>query len=174
MLLILLFLNIVNLYIIFHILADEKVILKSISGEFRANELSGIVGPSGCGKSTLLNILSGFMTNGIKGTISINGEKWNRSKFRKKFAYIMQEENLHSELSVKESMNFSIKLKTGYLFNEKQQQEKILSILRMLNLHNKLGTFAQNLSGGQRKRLSVALELVDDPQVLFLDECTTG
>ncbi|KAL7021144.1 hypothetical protein ACKWTF_011772 [Chironomus riparius] len=153
---------------------DEKNILKGISGEFRANELSAIMGPSGSGKSTLLNVLSEYMTNGVTGSITINGEKWNNKRYKKKFAYIMQEENLHAVLTVKEAMRFSIKLKTGNSMTEKEQQKKILSILETLKLDNKLNTYAQYLSGGQQKRLSIALELVDDPQVLFLDECTTG
>ncbi|KAG5672562.1 hypothetical protein PVAND_002680 [Polypedilum vanderplanki] len=153
---------------------EEKTILNGISGEFREHELSAILGPSGCGKSSLLNILSTFMTDGISGSITINNEHWNKTKFKKKFAYIMQEENLHAVLTVKEAMNYSIKLKTGKSLTEKQQQEKIISILDTLKLSNRLNTYTQHLSGGQQKRLSIALELVDDPQVLFLDECTTG
>lgn len=133
------------------------------------------MGKSGCGKSTLLNIMSGFInSNGISGSIYINDEIWNRSKFKRKYAFIMQEENLHALLTVKESMKFSIKLKTGNALNESQQDEKINSILHTLNLDKHADTFAQNLSGGQQKRLSIAVELVDEPQVLFLDECTTG
>ncbi|XP_070503959.1 ATP-binding cassette subfamily G member 4-like isoform X1 [Chironomus tepperi] len=153
---------------------DEKHILKGISGEFRANELSAIMGPSGSGKSTLLNVLSEYMTSGVSGSITINGEKWNNNRYKKKFAYIMQEENLHSVLTVIEAMRFSIKFKTGNSMTEKEQQKKIFSILETLKLDNKLNTYAQYLSGGQQKRLSIALELVDDPHILFLDECTTG
>lgn len=153
---------------------DEKEILKNISGEFRACELTGIVGTSGSGKSSLLNVLSGFKTGNIKGQITINGEPWSESKLRKKFAYIMQDENLHLSLTVKESMNFAIKLKVGNALNEKQQQEKINSILETLNLSNHLHTDAQHLSGGQLRRLSVCVELLDDPKIIFLDESTTG
>lgn len=154
---------------------EQKFILKGVSGEFRANELSAIMGPSGSGKSTLLNVLSEYMTKGVTGSITMNGESIYDSKsHKKKFAYIMQEENLHAVLSVKEAMNFSIKLKTGNSMSEKQQQKKIHTILETLKLDNKMNTYAKHLSGGQQKRLSIALELVDDPQVLFLDECTTG
>ncbi|XP_070503960.1 ATP-binding cassette subfamily G member 4-like isoform X2 [Chironomus tepperi] len=114
------------------------------------------------------------MTSGVSGSITINGEKWNNNRYKKKFAYIMQEENLHSVLTVIEAMRFSIKFKTGNSMTEKEQQKKIFSILETLKLDNKLNTYAQYLSGGQQKRLSIALELVDDPHILFLDECTTG
>lgn len=151
------------------------MILKNISGEFRANELSGILGPSGCGKSTLLNILSGFKKSfKVTGKISISDRVINGGKFKMNIAYILQEESLHSSLTVKESMKFAIKLKTGNAKSENQQDEKIFSILQTLNLHNHLETYAQHLSGGQQRRLSIALELVDDPQIIFLDEPTTG
>lgn len=134
-----------------------------------------MIGKSGCGKSTLLNTLSGFINAcGITGSILINDEEWNRSKFKKKFAYIMQEENLHPLLTVMEAMKFSIKLKTGNAFSEAQQNEKITSILHTLKLAKHVNTFTKNLSGGQQKLLSISVELVDDPKVIFLDECTTG
>lgn len=165
----------INKFEIFLFFQDEKVILKGINGEFRGSELSAILGPSGSGKSTLLNILSGFINNSnISGNILINDDAWNRDKFKQKFAYIMQEENLHSCLTVIESMKFSIKLKTGNAMSETQQNEKIFSILQTLKLDRHVNTCAKYLSGGQQKRLSIALELVDDPEVLFLDECTTG
>jgi ATP-binding cassette, subfamily G (WHITE), member 1 len=151
------------------------VILKNISGEFRANELSGILGSSGCGKSTLLNILSGFKKSlKVTGNISIDERETKPGNFKVNIAYILQEERLHSSLTVRESMKFAIKLKTGNVKSETQQNEKIFTILQTLNLHNHLETYAQHLSGGQQRRLSIALELVDDPQVIFLDEPTTG
>lgn len=71
-------------------------------------------------------------------------------------------------------MNFAVKLKTGNLFTKKQRQAKIIAILETLGLHGKLNDFSGDLSGGQQKRLAIALELVDDPSILFLDEPTTG
>lgn len=151
----------------------KKQVLKGISGQFRGCELTAVLGPSGCGKSSLLNILSGFVRNNVSGSIKVNGEEQNDS-FRKQSTFIMQEENLHSLLTVRESMTFAVKLKTGKSLNNDQQAAKIISILNTLNLVNHLNTLAGKLSGGQRKRLSIALELVNDPTVIFLDEPTTG
>lgn len=151
-----------------------KQVLNGISGEFRSSELTAIVGPSGCGKSTLLNILSGFVSQNVSGSIKVNGEDRHDASFKKQSTYIMQEENLHALLTVRESMTFALRLKTGNALNSPQQFGKILSILETLNLHTHLDTLAKSLSGGQQKRLSIALELVDDPTVLFLDEPTTG
>jgi ATP-binding cassette, subfamily G (WHITE), member 1 len=86
----------------------------------------------------------------------------------------MQEENLHSLLTLRETMNFSMKLKTGNAFNKQKREKKIMMILENLGLEMHVNTFVDRLSGGQMKRLSIALELVDDPLILFLDEPTTG
>lgn len=148
--------------------------MKDVSGEFRGCELSAIVGASGSGKSTLLNILSGFVTKNVSGTIRINGVECRAESFKRHSTYIMQEENLHSLLTVREAMNFAVKLKTGNLLSKKQQQAKIISVLKTLGLDGKLNVFSGDLSGGEQKRLSIALEVVDDPSILFLDEPTTG
>lgn len=144
----------------------QKQVLKKITGEFKACELTAVMGPSGSGKSSLLNILSGYITANISGTLEA---KETRSR-----SYIMQEENLHKLLTVKESMMFSIHLKTGSALKKSEKKTKVKIILQNLGLEERMDTFVGGLSGGQQKRLSIALELVDDPLVLFLDEPTTG
>jgi ATP-binding cassette subfamily G (WHITE) protein 1 len=145
--------------------------LKNVCGEFRGSELSAVMGPSGSGKSTLLDILSGFTTKNVKGSISTNELL---TSFRQRSAYILQEQHFNSTLTVHEAMNFSIKFKTGNAYNARQQNDKIETVLKALGLELHMDTFIEYLSGGQQKRLSIALELVDDPLVLFLDEPTTG
>ncbi|KAL7026377.1 hypothetical protein ACKWTF_013895 [Chironomus riparius] len=131
------------------------------------------MGPSGSGKTTLLNILSGFNTDEFSGPITVNREPRDLREFTKHSAYIMQEENLFPLLSVRESMSFAVKFKTGIKLTKIEQEAKVESTLRMLKLEN-TDTFIQSLSGGQRKRISIAIELLNDPQIIFLDECTTG
>jgi ABC-type multidrug transport system ATPase subunit len=156
------------------LISGEKTILNNINGEFRGNELSAVMGPSGCGKSTLLNILSGFITSNVEGSIRVNGKPRDLNTFRKQSTFIMQEENLHSLLTLRETMNLSIKLKTGNALSKQQREKKIMMILENLGLEMHVDTFVDRLSGGQQKRLSIALELVGDPSILFLDEPTTG
>lgn len=124
------------------------------------------MGPSGCGKSSLLNILSGYIITNVGGALEV--------KDSRKKSYIMQEENLNKLLTVSESMMFSINLKTGSQLTLEVKKMKVELILKNLGLDERLETFVEGLSGGQQKRLSIALELVDDPSVLFLDEPTTG
>jgi ABC-type multidrug transport system ATPase subunit len=137
--------------------------------------MSAIMGPSGSGKTTLLNILSGFITsNQYRGSIRVNGKPRDIETFRKQSTYIMQEQSLHSLLTLRETMNFAVKLKTGNVLNDYERNKKIMMILGDLGLEPEVDTFVDNLSGGQQKRLSIAMELVDDPLILFLDEPTTG
>jgi ABC-type multidrug transport system ATPase subunit len=136
--------------------------------------MTAIVGPSGSGKSTLLNILSGYITSNVSGSIRVNGKPRDFNTFRKQSTYIMQEQSLHSLLTLRETMNFAVKLKTGNILSKDERYKKIMIILGDLGLDQEVDTFVDNLSGGQKKRLSIAMELVDDPMILFLDEPTTG
>lgn len=95
-------------------------------------------------------------------------------KYRSHIAYILQDNHLQPLLTVSESMNFAVKFKTGNSLNAFKKWKKISDILETFGLAEKENEIVQNLSGGQQKRLSIALELVDDPLVIFLDEATTG
>lgn len=86
----------------------------------------------------------------------------------------MQESLLQEILTVNESMRFAIKLKTCSTLSSHDENTRILDILKLFSLDNHHQTRVKNLSGGQRKRLSIALEIVDNPKIIFLDECTTG
>lgn len=151
-----------------------KKILKDVSGRLRSGELTAIMGPSGAGKSTLLNILSGYKTNVTEGTITMNGRERNLSTFRKLSAYIMQDNQLHSNLTVQEAMNVATNLKLSRNFSKMEKNAVIHDILLTLSLSEHRNTFTRNLSGGQKKRLSIALELVSNPPIMFFDEPTSG
>lgn len=118
--------------------------------------------------SSLLNVLSGFIKDGVSGDVKINGRDVVETNFHKRCTYIMQEENLYGILTLKETMNFAFKFKTGTYYTKDEQRVKVKSILETLRLDDQRETFVKNLSGGQKKRLAIALELVDDPPVLFL------
>lgn len=152
----------------------SKFILRNVSGFFKSGNLTAILGPSGAGKSTLLNVLAGCRHEDMTGTILINGEPRNIMKFRKMSRYIMQEDMLQPHLSVEELMLIAAHLKLG---NELTMEQKVVSvreILEMLLLIKSKDTKTTLLSGGERKRLSIALELINNPPVIFLDEPTTG
>ncbi|KAB0799515.1 hypothetical protein PPYR_07395 [Photinus pyralis] len=152
----------------------SKLILRSISGQFRSGQLSAILGPSGAGKSTLLNILAGYKTFGAAGSVLVNGEPRNMKQFRKMSRYIMQDNLLQPMLTVEELMMVAADLKLNRQLSKEDKLTAITEILVILRLAGARHTATNQLSGGEKKRLSVALELINNPPVIFLDEPTTG
>ncbi|XP_022128677.2 dnaJ homolog subfamily C member 10 [Pieris rapae] len=161
----------------------KKTILDNVSGIFKSGHLTAIMGPSGAGKSSLLNALTGFCLNGVEGTIRAGEAVCKIGKdvssnalraYRKKSCYILQDDRLDPLFTVKELMTFAADCKLGNMITPKLKNSLISDILETLGLKGHENTRAGNLSGGQRKRLSIAVELIDNPPVVFLDEPTTG
>ncbi|XP_014486838.1 PREDICTED: ATP-binding cassette sub-family G member 1 [Dinoponera quadriceps] len=155
---------------------NKKEILHGVSGDFKAGELVAIMGPSGAGKSTLLNVLAGFTVKGTSGEILVNGktrlpysERWKRSS-----CYIQQDSILRTKITVGEAMTVAAHLKLGCSISSAYKHSQVLELLEMLGLTHCYDTLCGKLSGGQKKRLDIAFELLTNPSVLFLDEPTTG
>ena len=157
--------------------APDKFIITNASGKFKHGSLHAIMGPSGCGKSSLLNVLSGF--NPIaKGKIAFNGEEFDvkdwGSVMSSMRSYILQDDFMVAELTVQEQMNYAVALKVPDGIDEKQRKKMIDSVLKKIGMEETRSRRLGALSGGQKKRISVASELINFPPVLFLDEPTTG
>ncbi|KAJ8922887.1 hypothetical protein NQ315_007922 [Exocentrus adspersus] len=149
-------------------------LLDNVSGDFSGGELTAIMGPSGSGKTCLMNILAGYTNAGVTGQRFINDEVRNENAFRKQSCYIMQDDNLQPLLTVQESMTIAANLKMSYMYSQKEKHNRIKEILECMSLWEHRKSRTSHLSGGQKKRLSIALELLKNPQVMFFDEPTSG
>ncbi|XP_023936390.2 ATP-binding cassette sub-family G member 1 [Bicyclus anynana] len=146
-----------------------KQVIKGVSGRFMSGQLIAIMGPSGAGKSSLLNVISGYKSGGITGELLVNGQTRDEQQFKRSSCYITQEDLLQPLLTVREAMDVAAKFKLPK--GAKSPSEDILQQLGLLEHQN---TKTDQLSGGQKKRLAIALELVNNPPVFFLDEPTSG
>lgn len=156
---------------------NNRVILNGVSGEFPAFSLSAIMGRSGSGKTTLLNILTGNNHDlEAKGNVLVNGVSV-RCNIAEISGYVRQEDLFLGELTVMEHLRFRSKILN---IPKNDRDEKIRRILHQFQLeeraNTKIGTpgVKKTLSGGERKRLSLATEILADPLILFCDEPTTG
>eukprot|EP01127_Copromyxa_protea_P017691 TRINITY_DN5431_c0_g1_i1.p1 TRINITY_DN5431_c0_g1~~TRINITY_DN5431_c0_g1_i1.p1 ORF type:complete len:641 (-),score=112.28 TRINITY_DN5431_c0_g1_i1:49-1971(-) len=166
---------------------DKKTILSDVSGYVKPGETLAIIGPSGSGKTTLLNVLARLIPQGKwKGTVTANGQQLNRGAFKELAAYLPQFDILVGSQTVYEALHFQVKLKQHKL-SDLEIDTKVLDTLDELGLMKVkdsligyVGEDATNsglqrgISGGERKRLSLGLELMSSPSLLFLDEPTTG
>ena len=162
----------------------SRRILKDLSGSIEAGKLTAIIGPSGCGKSTLMNVLSGRMApdsvanSTLTGTVSLNGSVIDPVEYKQRFAYVMAEDSLFSTTTPREAFEFVSKLRLPHLSRD-ERQKRCDAMLETLGLTKCADTYVGNalikgISSGEKKRTSVGVELLPDPDVCFLDEPTTG
>ncbi|XP_049789514.1 ATP-binding cassette sub-family G member 4 [Schistocerca nitens] len=151
--------------------AAPKQVLRQVSGRFLSGRLAAVLGASGAGKTSLLNILSGFRTTGVTGRVTVNGRMRPWSDFRRISCYITQEFTMLDNLTVHESLELAARLKLGPGCD---RNLVVNYILRLMNLQDSLNTRVKNLSGGEKKRLSIGVELVTNPPIMFFDEPTSG
>ncbi|XP_032584281.1 ATP-binding cassette sub-family G member 4 isoform X3 [Drosophila mojavensis] len=153
---------------------SKNLILNETCGAFRAGRLTAILGPSGAGKSTLLNVLAGFKVSGVSGQFLLNGEPRDLLAFRKMSSYIAQNFEMLSLLTVQETLRVSADLKLPTGTTTLQKQIILDDIIEVLNLHSCRHTLVRDISGGEHKRLSIGIELVTNPPIMFFDEPTSG
>ncbi|KAL5178720.1 ABC transporter G family member 2 [Glycine soja] len=158
---------------------QEVDLLHEITSYAPKGCITAVMGPSGAGKSTLLDGLAGRIASGsLKGRVSLDGATVSASLIKRTSAYIMQEDRLFPMLTVYETLMFAADFRLGplSLADKKQRVEKLIDQLGLTSSRNTYigdeGT--RGISGGERRRVSIGVDIIHGPSLLFLDEPTSG
>ncbi|WP_309056555.1 FHA domain-containing protein [Streptomyces sp.] len=153
----------------------RKTLLDEVSFPVGEKCLLAVVGPSGAGKSTLLNALTG-QRPADRGTVLYDGRDLYRdyAELRQRIGLVPQDDILHLQLSVRRALGYAAELRFPEDTAPAERRDRVDEVIRELGLTERAGQPIHSLSGGQRKRVSVALELLTKPSLLFLDEPTSG
>ncbi len=153
---------------------DGKTILKDISLAINPREFVGLMGPSGCGKSTLMDALNGLRP-ATTGNVFVNDLDLyqNFNALRRSIGYVPQRDILHDALTVERTLFYAAKLRLPHGTSAVTSRNIVDEVIQTVGLVEQRHTAFRQLSGGQQKRLSLALELITKPNFLFLDEPTS-
>lgn len=162
----------------------DKEILRNVTGCVNSGRLTGVLGPSGSGKSTLLNVLAGRQRTdasgmALSGEICVSGVPVSPSDFRSNIAYVMQEDSLLATETPRECLRFSAYLRLPRASGAGSHETFVGMLLSTLQLDKCADTIVgsalvKGISGGEKKRTAVGIELITNPKVLFLDEPLSG
>ena len=155
--------------------ARDRIILHNIHISCHPQQFVALVGGSGAGKSTLMKVLSGYLPP-TRGRVWISGDDLykNFGLYRRQFGYVPQDDILHTDLTVWNALWYAAKLRLPPDLDDQEIAKRIQHVLEQVELTGQRHNVISTLSGGQRKRASIAVELLADPPVLFLDEPTSG
>ena len=145
-------------------------VLKDINLEIEEGEIFGLLGPSGAGKSTLIKELAGLDVP-TSGENYMFGERMPTLKLMERIGYMAQADALYEELSANENLQFFASL---YELKGIKKKERINEVMQLVDLSDHLNKPVSNYSGGMKRRLSLAIALLHEPEMLILDEPTVG
>lgn len=170
----------VNRVVCHRVTGKPFALLDDVNLSIYPSEFIGLMGSSGAGKTTLMLAMNGYEPPDC-GRILVNGEDLfaNFDRFRGLIGYVPQDDILHKELTVREALYFSAKLRLPLDTTDAEIESRIQQTLHDLKLEDQadqvIGSVEDKvLSGGQRKRVNLGMELITDPEILFLDEPTSG
>ncbi|MEX2980517.1 FHA domain-containing protein [Streptomyces sp. C36] len=158
-----------------HVDEGRKTLLDDVTFPVGARSLLAVVGPSGAGKSTLLNALTGLRP-ADRGTVLYDGRDLYRdyAELRARIGLVPQDDILHAQLTVRRALRYAAELRFPGDTAKAERDARVEEVIAELGLQQRADLPIHSLSGGQRKRVSVALELLTKPSLLFLDEPTSG
>lgn len=162
----------------------EKQILSDITGSLSSGEVCALIGPSGAGKTSLLNILAGRIrakgaSQRVAGSMLLDGQAISGSSLRKRIAYVMQQDLLCPTHTPREAFLLSARLRLPSSMPTSEKNALVETMLTDLGLQKCADTYIgdemlRGISGGEKKRTAVGIELVMKPKLIFLDEPTSG
>ncbi|XP_075230774.1 protein scarlet-like [Lycorma delicatula] len=153
---------------------ESLKLLNNVSGFAKSGTLLAIMGPSGSGKTSLLAAISKRTLNGIQGEILLNGRPVDKNLMLRVSGFVPQKDLAVETLTVKEHIEFMAALKMDRRISSDQISRITHALINDLGLNDCKNTLLQDVSGGERRRLSLAVQLLTDPPILFCDEPTTG
>ena len=153
----------------------QNILLNDISLSILPQEFVAIVGVSGAGKSTLLDALNGLRP-ATSGSVLVNDHDLykNFNLYRTELGYVPQDDIIHRELTVTQALDYAARLRLPADVTRAERKQQIQAVLQDLELREREHLRVQSLSGGQRKRVSIGVELLTQPSLFFLDEATSG
>jgi len=153
---------------------EIRPLLSDVTCSFPKGHFGAIIGPSGCGKSTLLKVITGIATGEEEGEIFWNGRNVSEQDFSpSEIGYVPQFSIAHEELTVRECVGYAMRLRVRGMHSA-ALEEAVAGLLEEVGLENFPDSLVRVLSGGQRRRLALAMELVSKPAMLLCDEVTSG
>ncbi len=154
---------------------NNVILLNNISVSIPPRKLVALVGGSGAGKTTLMSALNGLRPP-QEGSVFYNGKDFyrNMAAFSDQLGYVPQDDIVHRDLTVERALYYAAKLRLPSDFTREQINQRINEVLEDVEMTGRRHLLVKKLSGGQRKRVSIALELLANPSVFFLDEPTSG
>lgn len=161
--------------------SDKKAILQDIYASFAPGRLTAIMGASGAGKTSLLSVLSGDAPKDgvLSGEVLVDGNPISGRKMKKISGFVFQDDVLFDTMTVYEAIYMSAKLRLPDSVSDEEKKKSVENTIKLLGLekarNTQIGTpERKGISGGERKRTSIAMEMVTNPAILFLDEPTSG
>ena len=154
----------------YHYPDNQHNALNNITLKFETGHCCGLIGPNGAGKSTLLSVLSGLISP-LSGDIRFGQSAHHKRFIREQVALVPQEYAFYPQLSVLQNLSYFVSL-CG--FNRSQRQQRVQTVLQQCHLYEVRQQKTKALSGGYKRRLNLAIALLKDPLILYLDEPTVG
>ncbi|KAG1950838.1 ATP-binding cassette sub-family G member 8 isoform X1 [Pimephales promelas] len=161
--------------------SNKQTVINDLNLRVHSGQMLAVIGSSGCGKTSLLDIITCRDEGGSmkSGEILINGKPSTRSLVKKSIAHVRQDDRLLPHLTVRETLTFVAKLRLPAHFTQKQRDQRVDEVIAELRLRQCANTrvgneYVRGVSGGERRRVSIAVQLLWNPGILILDEPTSG